>query len=290
MSNRFLETYNSKTHTNFFDLDKNNFGIFIDNSNNSNFLATNRINKLKSDINKYNTKNKLEKCKFLSKGKSKNSNLKPNLKIETNFFNNKHFLRNFEDLFEQTTNNKILEYFNGKKIDKMDDLLKRIKQFNYIDFIKKIKRKKSQNRKAYNHYKPKSLSAQPYNYKRCSYSSARCLSNKNEDNISDLYLSTESATTIRNIREKNKINFYKTLNNFDLNDCFTFNPIKKDLYYNNEKKGNRKINHFRNEIERIKLFGNKNKIRKNSFNSRLNRDNVENLIYRYKTQKNLKYK
>ena len=285
MRNRFLEVYDSKTHNTFFNLDKNNFRVFIDNSNNPNFLVTTRINKLNSDIkHKYHTKN------ILGKNKSNNSKFKKGLKIETNIYNNKHFIRDFEDLFEQTTNNKIIDYYNGKKIDKMEDLLKRIKQFNYIDFIKKIKRKKSKNKKAYNYYKPRNLSAQLYNYKGYSYSTATCLTNKNEDNYSDIFVSTETATTIRDIREKSKVKFCKTLNNFnlDLNDFGTFSPMKKESNYNNEKIGNRRINHFRNEIEKLKIIDNKKKYRKNSFISRYNRNNIDKAIYNFRTQKNLK--
>ena len=114
-------------------------------STNPNFLATNRINELKNNIeSKYHNKPNgiYKKIKFLSKEKLKKLKNKPGLKIETNFLNDNHFIREFEDLFEKTTNNNINEYFYGRKVEKMDDLVKRIKEFNYSDFIKKLKKKK----------------------------------------------------------------------------------------------------------------------------------------------------
>ena len=173
----------------------------------------------------------------------------------------------------------------------MNDLVNIIKKFNNINFINKIKRKKSKNKKAYNNYKPRNLSSRPYNYKGCSYSTKKYAinKNKNEDNYYDIYLSTATATTNGNIREKNKINYCKTLNNlkFDLNDCITFSPIKKGLNYKFEKIGNLKQNYYRDKIERLKIFGDNKKYRKNSFNSRINKKSDDKFIYRYKTQKNL---
>ena len=217
MRNKFLETYNSKITKTLSNLDKNYFRDYINNSNDPNLLALNRINKLKSDIrNKYHNKNILKNSIFLY-NRSKNSISNPRIKIETNIFDNRHFIREFEDFFEQTTNNQIKEYFNGVKIEKMNDLVNRIKQFNNIDFINKIKRKKSKNKKAYNNYKPRNFSSRPCNYKGYSYSMKKFVTNKNknEDNYSDIYLSTATVTTIGNIREKNKINHCKTLNNLN---------------------------------------------------------------------------
>ena len=55
-------------------------------------------------------------------------------------------------------------------------------------------------------------------------------------------------------------------------------PNKIFDFYNNEKIGNRKMNHFRNEIERIKLFGNKNKIRQGNKDLLENQKSFQNYI------------
>ena len=290
MRNRYLETYNSRVHKTFSNLDKNYFRDFINNSNDPNFIAINKINKLNSDIrNKFHNKKILKKSIFLNACPNTNSNLKPRLKIETHTFNNKPFIRQFEEFFEQTTNNQIKEYFNGEKIEKMNDLVNRIKLFNNIDFIQKIKRKKSKNKKAYNNYKPRNLSSRPYNYVGCSYSTKNCGSNKKEDNFYDIYLSPANAKNIGNIRVKNKLNYCKTLNNlnFDLNDYIKLSNIKGGLEYNFEKNGNRKYNYYRNKSQRLKTFGDNKKFSKDSFSSRINKKNIDNFIYQCKTQKNL---
>ena len=298
MRNRFLNNYNSKTQRAFDYLDKNKFKSFINNSTNPNFLAMNKINSLKSDIrNKYrnNPKKTFKKSKFLSKDKPKKLSLKKNLHINTNIIDNRHFIRQFEELFEQTTNNNIVNYFNGRKVEKMDDLVKRIKEFNYNDFMKKLRRKKSKNKKEYNNYKPRNLSAQPYNYKGCSYYTQPFKTCQNENNCSEIYLSTTSAATSRNLGEENLINLGQSLNSlkYSINSYTTFNPLKKELSYNFEKIGNKRLgrnqnpSQYINEVERIKLFQDRIKFRNFSYNSYLNKNNIDNLIYHYKTQKSL---
>ena len=298
MRNRFLNNYNSKTQKAFEYLDKNKFKAFINNSTNPNFLAMNKINILKSDIrNKYrnNQKQSFKKSKFLSKDKSKKLSLKKNLHIDTNLINNRHIIREFEELFEQTTNNNIVKYFNGRKVEKMDDLVKRIKEFNYNDFMKKLRRKKIKNKKEYNNYKPRNLSAQPYNYKGCSYYTQSFKTFQKDNNCSEIYLSTTTAATSRNLGEENIINLGQSLNSFkyNINNYTTFHPLKKELSYNFEKIGNKRLgknrnsSQYTNEVERIKLFQDRIKFRNFSYNSYPNKNNTDNLIYHYKTQKSL---
>lgn len=298
MRNRFLNNYNSKTQRTFEYLDKNKFKAFINNTTNPNSLAKNKINSLKSDIrNKYrnNPKKSFKKSKFLSKDKSKKLSLKKNLLIDTSIINNRHFIREFEELFEQTTNNNIVNYFNGRKVEKMNDLVKRIKEFNYNDFMKKLRRKKSKNKKEYNNYKPRNLSAQPYNYKGGSYYIQSFKTCQDDNNGSEIYLSTTSAATSRNLGEENIINLRESLNSLKYNkyNYTTFNPLKKELSYNFEKIGNKRLGKNRNpskyinEIEKLKLFQDTINFRNFSFNSYLNKNNIDNLIYHYKTQKSL---
>ena len=51
----------------------------------------------------------------------------------------------------------------------MDDFVKGIKEFNYIDFMKKLKNRKSKNKKSYNNYKPRNFSSKQNIYKGCSF-------------------------------------------------------------------------------------------------------------------------
>ena len=290
MRNRFLKTYDLKTIS---YLDKNKFKSYIDNYTNPSFLATYKIKKLQSDIrNSYrnNPKKLIKRNEFLSKVLSKNYKLKPNIQIETNIINNKHFIREFEDLFEKTTNNNIVDYFFGLKVEKMNDLAKRIKEFNYSSFMKKFKRKRSKNKKVYNNLR--NLSAQTYN-KDCSYKGLSCRTSPNKNNCSDVYSNT-TYTTIGNL-EENKINFRKTLNNFkyDINYYTKFRPLKKELNFNFEKiedkslQVNKNPSHYTNIIERLKLSKDTIKYRNFSYNSKVNKNNIDNLFYHYKTQKYL---
>ena len=92
MRNGFLNNYNSKTKTTFSYFDKNEFKTYINNSTNANFLATNRINKLKNDIRSRYQNNH-------SKKKLKNYSYKTGQMIGNNISNDKRYLREFEDLF-----------------------------------------------------------------------------------------------------------------------------------------------------------------------------------------------
>lgn len=288
MRNGFLNNYNSKTKTTFSYFDKNEFKTYINNSTNANFLATNRINKLKNDIRSRYQNNH-------SKKKLKNYSYKTGQMIGNNISNDKRYLREFEDLFEKTTNYNIVEYFNGRKVEKMEDFVKRIREFNYSDFIKKLKKRKSKNKKAYNNYKPRNSSSLPYNYKGCSYSISTCRTSINENNCYDIYLRIASLKTSGKLEEEKK-NKFEQINDFqfNLNDYASFNPKKKEIKYTFDKIGaknlgaNKKPSLNKNQSNRIKLFRNEINLRNFSSNSKKNKNKVDNyLIYHYKTHKNL---
>ena len=304
MRNRFLKDYNSKAKTKSY-IDKNYFKAYINNIDNPNFLASIKLKKLKSEIentNQYIPKKFIKKDKCQSKDNLlKTMNKKSGLKIETNFYNNKHFIREFEDLFEKTTNNNITEYINGKDVEKMEDFVKGIKAFNYNDFIRKLKRKKNKkicnsntyrtrnlSAGAYKPKKPKNLNTQPYNYKG-SYSILSCVTSQNENNNSNIYLNTTCASSMANYGDDKKINSEKNNFNYNLNDYFLFNPLKRKLNINIDKYSRRsakRLSQYKNEIERITMFNRKN-IRNNSYNPKNNRSKIDNFIYHCKTKKNL---
>ena len=310
MRNRFLKDYNSKTNFKFSNIDKQYFTTYINNSENPNILATIRINKLKSDIiskNKNIPKKMLKGHNYYSKRNLlKPINKKSGLRLETIFFNDKGFIREFEDLFEQTTNNNITEFFNGRQIEKMEEVVKGIKEFNYNDFIKKLKRKKSKNKKIYIDYKPRNLSAQiykprnlsakSYNYKDSSYSILTCATNQNENTNSDVYLNTTCASSIGNYIDDEKMNYEKNFYKYkyDSNNFSLLNSLRRELNNKLNKNRNkyfqrndRRALQYKNEIERLKMFEKGNSVRISSYNPKNNRNKVDNLFYHCKTKKNL---
>ena len=284
--NKFMKDYFSRNH--YFD--KNNFKNYIRNSNNTNFLVLDKINDLKSTIRSTyhnNPKKLFKKSKYL---KNNLSNIKSGIPLKTNIFNSNHFLREFESLFENTTNNNLVEYFNGQEVEHMGDFVKKIKEFNYNDFMKKIKRKKSKNKKAYN--KLRDFSAKPLNFKGSSYSFISSRKSLNENNCSDIYLNTTNASEyVNTLKNESKNNFGKSFNNLklDLDDYVTFGPFKRQINFdlNKNRRNNRNLSQYKNEVERIKLFGNKAKYRTFSYNNKVKQNNIDKFIYHCKTLRNL---
>lgn len=294
MRNRFMKEYFSKNQVSHSYLDKNIFKNYVKNANNANFLVYDKISNLKYDIrNKYhnNPKNLNIKCKYLPKQKLSNTKIGQN--IDTSSFNNKHVLREFESLFEKTTNNNIANYFNGQELDQMSDFIKRIKVFNNNNFMKKLKRKKSKNKKIYNNDQSRDLSTKPYNYKGNTYSFISSRKSLNKYNCSDIYLSTTNASAYENTLVNESNNNYRKHFSYlklDLDDYLTFNPIKRELNFDFKKTGrnrNSNLSQYKNEVERIKLFGNKGKVRNFSYNPKIKSNDVDKLIYNYRTLKNL---
>ena len=280
-----MKDYFSRNH---HYLNKNNFKNYIRNSNNTNFLVLDKINDLKSTITSHNNPKKLfKRSKYL---KNNLSNIKSGISSKTNFFKSNHFLREFESLFENTTNNNIVEYFNGQEVEHMGDFVKKIKEFNNNDFMKKIKKKKSKNKKIYN--KLRNFSAKPLNFKGSSYSFISSRKSLNENNCSDIYLSTTNASEyVNTLKNESKHNFGKSFNNLklDLDDYVTFKPFKRQINFDLNKMGrnNGKLSQYKNEVERIKLFGNKEKFRTFSYNNKMKQNNIDKFIYHCKTLRNL---
>lgn len=296
MRNGFLEGYNSKakTQAKLSYLDKNKYRVFIDDSNHDKLISS-KIKKIKYDIE---VKNNNDANKLFKKNKNLNKNiflrnksLKTYLNIDTNYFNEKHFIREFENLFEHTTNNNIVEYFNGQKVEKMDDFVRRIKEYNYNNFIKSLKRKKSKNVKTNSNYKNRNYKTQPYNYK-YSYS-VTSLGNKqckNDNNNYSEYASTSCSSTARNFRNDKKITFENIMNNYGCeltnytpfktsreNSNYNFNIVKNNTFSRNDRNSLK----YKSDIKKLKLFEKNGKFRSFSYNSRKNQDIVDYLCYTY---------
>ena len=302
MRNGFLEGYNSKakTQTKLSYLDKNKYRVFIDSSNHDK-LISNKIKKLKNDI-QVKSHNELKKLFKKNKNPNKNSflrnkSLKTCLNIDTNFFNEKHFIREFENLFEHTTNNNIVEYFNGKEVEKMDDFVKRIKEYNYNNFIKSLKRKKSKNVKTYSNYKNRSYKTQPYNYKGCPYSVTSYGNNQcqNDNNNYSEYVSTACSSTARNFRNENKITFGNIMNNYgsELTNYTPFNTSRENSNYNFNMVKNKTFSrndrnslNYKSDIKKLKMFEKNRKFKSFSYNSRKNQD-IDDYLCHYISKKNL---
>ena len=267
--------------------DKNKFLNYINNSNNANFLASNRIdylkNKIKNNsINKSNQFNMIKRYQTFNSPKNlktlnRNNNLTTYLNSDPFSLNDKHFVRKFEDLFKQATNNNIKDYYNGEEIEKMDDFVKGIKEFNYIDFMKKLKNRKSKNKKSYNNYKPRNFSSKQNIYKGCSFGKTP----NNNDNFSDNNLNSIST-------DGNTQNNY----GYDLNN-YSFKNLKPSKNYCNTNYNNFfgrndcKYNLYNNEIDKINLLEDKKKYRNFSLNSTINRNELNDFILKYRTKRNL---
>ena len=300
MRNIFLEGYNTKKKnlTNFYNSkNKNKILDFIENSKNMNYLS-NGITKIKYDISSidYNSqKNLFKKNHHLHKNNFlRNKSIKTCLKIDVNYFNNsKKFVREFENLFEQTTNKN--DFFNGQETENMGDFLNLIKQYNYNNFIKTLKRKKGINSKVNTNYKlKKKLYTQPYNFKgylNYSKSSHRNNRSKNEkkNNCSEYGSSTIATATssIKNLGDEYNVRsdehrVYNTENG-ELN--LNFDGIKDN---NNGRKKRKSFNFNTNENKRLaNYFAKSNKFRSFSYKERSNRTNTDNNYIHYKTKTNL---
>ena len=267
--------------------DKNKFLNYINNSNNANFLASNRIdylkNKIKNNsINKSNQLNMIKRYQTFNSPKNlktlnRNNNLTTYLNSDPFSLNDKHFVRKFEDLFKQATNNNIKDYYNGEEIEKMDDFVKGIKEFNYIDFMKKLKNRKSKNKKSYNNYKPRNFSSKQNIYKGCSFGKTP----NNNDNFSDNNLN--SISTDGNTQN----NFGYDLNNYSFKNLKPSKNYCNTNYNNCFGRNDCKYNLYNNEIDKINLLEDKKKYRNFSLNSTINRNELNDFILKYRTKRNL---
>ena len=267
--------------------DKNKFLNYINNSNNANFLASNRIdflkNKIKNNsINKSNQFNMIKRYQTFNSPKNlktlnRNNNLTTYLNSDPFSLNDKHFVRKFEDLFKQATNNNIKDYYNGEEIEKMDDFVKGIKEFNYIDFMKKLKNRKIKNKKSYNNYKPRNFSSKQNIYKGCSFGKTP----NNNDNFSDNNLN--SISTDGNTQN----NFGYDLNNYSFKNLKPSKNYCNTNYNNCFGRNDCKYNLYNNEIDKINLLEDKKKYRNFSLNSTINRNELNDFILKYRTKRNL---
>ena len=169
---------------------------------------------------------------------------KLSLNNETIPFHGKNFIKEFEGLFQQITNNYIVDHCNGFEVEKMGDFVKTIKEYNSSDLIRKLKKKNSKNKQNKSKYKPRNVITQQSNYWSRPRSSSHYKKNKNKNEKEkeyciDAYLSTASTDryTLSNFKYDN--------NN---NSCSIFT----------QKKNNEKTNFLKNRIDRIKLFENIN--------------------------------
>ena len=156
-------------------------------------------------------------------------------------FHGKNFIKQFEGLFQQITNNSIFDYCNGFEMEKMGDFAKTIKEYNSSDYMRKLKKKNSKNKQNKSKYNPKNTITQKSYWSR-PHSSNHYKKNKNEkekENCIDAYLST--ASTDR----------YSLTN-------FKYDNDNKSCSMFTHKKNYGKTNFLRNRIDRIKLFENKN--------------------------------
>ena len=313
MRNILLEEYNAKKK---FQKKLENIrktGKFIKNIENSKSfnILPNKMNKLTYHISNidYNNQKKLFK-KNLDLHKNnflKNKSLKTCLKINTNYSsnNNKYFIKKFENLFQHTTNNNIVDYFNGQQTEKMGELVKRIKEYNYNDFIKTLKRKNINNFKTFNNYKQKKkIITLPYNFKGYSYSQSSLRNNKSKNEKNDcseyanMLTARATSSSIRKFGDKN-INRIKlnNLGGFDINGYIypMYNTERGEIKYNFD--GTKNNNHrslkkksfnynTNNNKKLINIYEKVNKFRSFSFGVKNNKINKDNSIH-CKLKKNL---
>jgi hypothetical protein len=316
MRNILLEEYNAKKkfQKKLENIKKTRkFIKNIENSKSFNLLP-NKMNKLAYHISNidYNNQKKLFK-KNLELHKNnflKNKSLKTCLKINTNYSNNnKYFIKKFENLFQHTTNNNIVDYFNGQETEKMGEFAKRIKEYNYNDFFKTLKRKNINNSKTFINFKQKKKTITlPYNFKGYSYSQSSLRTNKskskNEKNDCWEYASMPTAratsSSIRNFGDENKNKNRIRLNNlgeYDISGYMypVYNTERGELHCNFD--GNKNNNHGRSQRKSfnyntnkdkklINIYEKANKFRSFSFGVKNNKINKDNSIHS-KLKKNL---
>ena len=289
MENRFLFCYNSKSTPKKSAINRSNFLSYINNYKNSNFLASNYINKLKSDIQ--NSKCNLYERALNSDRICQNKNLSRNkddntANINSIIYKDKHFVREFEDLFHEITNKKIGEYYYNRPIININNFLQGIQNFNYIDFMKKIKRKKSKNKKPHKQLRQRNFSSLPsYNFKpNSNYNSCYGNCQREKDNKSS-NLSTD---------ENSLENFSYELNKYN---CSVLNSDKKERNFSYDDKAKNKSckviynppNVYENEINRLDLYRDEMKFRNFSINSRENKNSIDNCLFKYKSKKSFNF-
>lgn len=289
MENRFLFCYNSQSTPKKSAINKSNFSSYIDNYKNSNFLASNYLNILKSEI-KTDKRSLCERalnadkiCQNKNLSRNKDDNFAD---IHSIIYKDKHFVRQFEDLFHDITKNKIGEYYYNRPINNISNFLQGIQNFNYIDFMKKIKRKKSKNKKPHNQMSQRNFSPLiSYNYKpNTYYTSYYGICQSEKDNKSS-NLSTD---------ENSFENFSYELNKYN---CSVQNSAKKErnLSYDDEVKNKtyranfNRPNLYLNDIKRVDLFRDELKFRNFSINSKENRNSIDNCLYKYKSKKSFNF-
>lgn len=292
MKNRFFESnLKPKSQSKKSILDKNKYSVFIENTN-SDIMIAHKMSKIKRDIKNNNSYNNIKRPfkknqnDIINNNTLRNNNLKTRMNINTNILDDKHFIREIGYLFEETTNNNIADYFNGRDVEKMDDFVKRIKVYNYNNFMKSLKKKKSKNSKMYNNYKQRNYAEIPYNLKSSLYSLTTCGNEYNKNKIynNSEYTRTLTSNTYRNYMDDNNKKFGNILNNFgyELNNYTAFNSARGkincicDLIGNNNERINKKKIKVKNDIKTL-IDGN-NKRRTYSYNSKINKKKVYNLI------------
>ena len=108
MENRFLFCYNSQSKQKKSAIDKTNFLKYINNYKDSNFLASNYLNKLNLDIQKNKSYERTLNTDRICKNKNLSRNKDDNTaNINSIIYKDKHFVREFEDLFHEITNKKV---------------------------------------------------------------------------------------------------------------------------------------------------------------------------------------
>ena len=287
MENRFLFCYNSQSTPKKSAINKTNFLKYINNYKDPNFLASNYLNKLDSEIQK----NKIYERTLNSDRICQNKNLSRNkddntANINSIIYKDKHFVREFEDLFHEITNKKIGEYYYNRPINNINNFLQGIQNFNYIDFMKKIKRKKSKNKNPHNQLRQRNYSSiSSYNYRPNLYYTS-CYGNcQNEKDNKSSNLSTD---------ENSLENFSYELNKYN---CSVLNSEKKKRILSYDDKTTNKnyraccnrSNSHKNEINIVDLFRDEIKFRNFSINSKENMNTIDNCLYKYKSKKSFNF-
>ena len=168
---------------------------------------------------------------------SRNGIKKLSLNSEVIPFHGKNFIKEFEGLFQQVTNNFIFDYCNGFEVEKMGDFVKTIKEYNSKDVMRKLKKRNSKNKENKSIYKPRNVITLQGYWSRPRSSSHYKKNKKEKEKCSDAYLSTAST-------DRYSLSNFKYDNN---NSCSMFTHKKNDGK-----------NFLKNRIDRIKLFENKN--------------------------------
>jgi hypothetical protein len=289
MENRFLFCYNSQSTPKKSAIDKTNFLKYINNYKDSNFLASNYLNKLDLDIQKNKSYERTLNTDRICKNKNLSRNKDDNTaNINSIIYKDKHFVREFEDLFHEITNKKVGEYYYNRPIKNINNFLQGIQNFNYIDFMKKIKRKKSKNKKPQNQnqIRQRNYSSLPsYNYIPNSYFASYYGNCQNEKDNKSSNLSTD---------ENSLENFSYDLNKYN---CSVLNSEKKERNPNYDDKAKNKNyrtccnspNSYRNVINKVDLFRDEIKFRNFSINSKENRNSIDKCLYKYKSKKSFNF-